>query len=91
MGEEKLKKIVSAATVAAVLLAVILCLIILYQMITISAYKRKKQRLIAEIESLRVKIEQTEDEIERNSTILYLEQRAREYGFIYSDDKVYQR
>lgn len=91
MGEEKLKKIVSAATVAAVLLFVILTFVLIYQMINISAYKRKKQRLIAEIESLRIKIEQTEDEIERNSTILYLEQRAREYGFIYSNDKVYDK
>ena len=90
MKEEKFRKIISATTVAGVLLAVILVLVIVYQLISISVLKNKKQDLEEQIDYYNTVIDQTEDEIVKNSAYWYIEQKAREYGMMYEDDKKFE-
>jgi cell division protein FtsL len=88
--EEKLKKIVTASTVVGVLLAVLLVSVIIYQLISLTLLKNKKDELKNQIEQYKTVIEQTQDEIEKNSAYWYIEQKAREYGMIYENDEKFE-
>jgi cell division protein FtsL len=88
--EEKLKKIVTAITATGVLLAVILVSVIIYQLISLSLLKNKKDELTERMEYYNTVIETTQNEIEKNSAYWYIEQKAREYGMIYENDKKFE-
>ena len=88
--EEKLKKIVTAATAAGVLLAVILVSVIIYQLVSITLLKNKKEELEKQVDYYNQVIEETESEIDKNSAYWYIEQKAREYGMIYEDDEKFE-
>jgi len=88
--EEKLKKIVTASTVAGVLLAIILVSVIVYQLISLTLLKNRKNELINQIQQYDTTINTTQDEIEKNSAYWYIEQKAREYGMIYEDDEKFE-
>lgn len=90
MKEEKLKKIVTAITATGVLLAVILVSVIIYQLISLSLLKNKKDELTERMEYYNTVIETTQNEIEKNSAYWYIEQKAREYGMIYENDKKFE-
>ena len=90
MKEEKLKKIVTASTVAGVLLAIILVSVIVYQLISLTLLKNRKNELINQIQQYDTTINTTQDEIEKNSAYWYIEQKAREYGMIYEDDEKFE-
>ena len=90
MKEEKLKKIVTASTVVGVLFAIILVSVIIFQLISLTVLKNKKAKLENQIEYYNTIIDETQDEIEKNSAYWYIEQKAREYGMIYEDDEKFE-
>ena len=86
MEESKFKKLVVAGTVGAVLLAVILLFIMIYQMIAIGLKKNQLDEYneaIAQDEQL---IQKGEDTLEARSTKAWIARRARDLGYIYKDD-----
>lgn len=86
MKEEKLKRLITAFTVTGVLFVVMLISVIVYQLVNLTLLKNKKDKLESEIQQLETKIEDTKEQIEINSSYWYIEQKAREYGFVYEDD-----
>lgn len=83
MTEAKLKKIIVATTVGAVLLLIVLLSIMVYQLISIKVQKDKEEyleRKIAEYEAL---IEEGELIMEERSTEEWLVRAARHLGYVY--------
>lgn len=87
MPAEKLKKLIGASVVTAVLLLFILLTIMIYQMVAIKNLKTKIDGLNQEIEQLEQTKEQTEDQIELWLSDWKIEERERELGWIYEQDK----
>ncbi|MBQ8426643.1 MAG: hypothetical protein IJX16_02650 [Clostridia bacterium] len=87
MTEEKLKRLIVAITVGAVLLIVILCSVMLFGIIKIS----KEKRAIAELEREILRYEQLiaegEDTYELRSTELWITRRAWELGYKYEGSR----
>lgn len=81
MTEGKLKRLIVAITVGAVLLVVILCSVMLFGIIKIN----KEKRAIAELEKEIARYEQmcaeSEDEYALRSTELWIMRRAWELGY----------
>ena len=76
-----------SATVAAVLLAVILVVVMCYQLVSMSVLKNKRARLKREIAELQQIVQSTESEIERWEALEWIEKKARELGMYYDGDK----
>lgn len=87
MTEEKLKKIVTASTISAVLLLFILICVLIYQVVALSIANDKKRQLEQEIVSLQQSIDNYENDYDYYLSQSYLEDAAREYGYKYSGDK----
>ena len=90
MPESKQKKIIMAATVTAVLLASILLVVMVYQLISMSVLKAKKEKLRKEIAELSSRIENLDESIEKYQDLAMLEKLARELGMYYEGDKEYK-
>ena len=86
MEESKFKKLVVAGTVGAVLLAVILLFVMVYQMISIGLKKQQLDEYNAAIAEYDRLIQEGEDTLEARSTKAWIARRARELGYIYKDD-----
>ena len=86
MEESKFKKLVVAGTVGAVLLAVILLFIMIYQMIAIGLKKNQLDEYNEAIAQYEQLIQKGEDTLEARSTKAWIARRARELGYIYKDD-----
>ena len=82
MKEEKFKKIVIGATVAAVVLFVFLLVFWICQMISISVKNRRIEELKAEIARYEQIIETSENDLEIYYSELWLEMAARELGML---------
>ncbi len=87
MSAEKIKKLIVSSVVTAVLLLFILLSIMVYQMIAIKNTKKQIDALNQEISELEAKKEQTEDEIELWLSDWKIEERQRELGWVYKQDK----
>ncbi len=81
MTESKFKRIVSAITVGAVLLLVILLSVLVYQLISIGVRNRQIDEINAEIAVYERMIEDGEDENEIRKQRWWIERRARELGY----------
>lgn len=86
MTDEKNKRLIVSATVTAVVFLFLLVFVAIYQSISIVVLKNKQKRLDKEILKLEQEISTVDDEIEYRSTLLYIEQRARELGYEYDED-----
>ncbi len=86
MTEEKLRKVVTAITVAATTLFIILLAVIVYQVITISVLKNKEDRLTKENAKLEQVIEEGKLDAEYFESEIGLDWLAFQKGFIYSGD-----
>lgn len=86
MEESKFKKLVVAGTVGAVLLAVILLIVMIYQMISIGLKKAQLDEYNAAIAEYERLIQEGEDTLEARSTKAWIARRARELGYVYKDD-----
>ncbi len=82
MKEEKFKRIVIGATVAAVLLLFILVVFWIYQMIAVSVREKKINELEKEIARLEQVIEDSENDLLVYQSKLWLEQRVMELEMI---------
>lgn len=82
MKEEKFKKIVIGATVAAVVLFVFLLVFWICQMISISVKNRRIEELKEEIARYEQIIETSENDLEIYYSELWLEMAARELGML---------
>ena len=79
--ESKQKRIISAVTVGAVLLLVILVSVMVYQLISISVKNKQIEALKAEIAVYERMIENEEDENLIRQERDWIERRARELGY----------
>ena len=89
MTESKIKRLIVAATVGAVLLIVILLTIMVYQLISASVEKKRIDELDAKILEYRALIEEGEETKEARSMRWWIEREARELGYVYDGDKNY--
>lgn len=87
MPQEKLKKIIVSSVVTAVLLLFILLCVMVYQMIVIKNTQSKIQELEEQIAVLQTQKAQTEDDIELWLSDWKIEERQRELGWVYAQDK----
>ena len=86
MTESKFKRVISAVTVGAVLLLVILLSIMVYQLFSLGVETRKRQELLDAIAHYDTLIEEGNDTLEVVQERWWIERRARELGLIYPDD-----
>ena len=89
MTESKIKRLIVAATVGAVLLIVILLTIMVYQLISASVEKKRIDEIDAKIVEYRALIEEGEETKEARSMRWWIEREARELGYVYDGDKSY--
>jgi len=87
MEEQRIRRIVTASVVIAVLLLGILLTFMVYQMIAIGAKKRQIDDLNMQIEALENERKETEDAIELWLSDWKIEERARELEWYYPSDK----
>ena len=80
MQEKKFKKIVVGATVAAVILFVLLIVFLVGQLISISSQKKREQELLAQIEEYKQIIATAKNDIDMHNGRMWLEIAARELG-----------
>lgn len=87
MPAEKLKKLIVSSVVTAVLLLFILLSIMVYQMISIKTLQRRIDALEEQKEQLLVEKSETEDKIEIWLSEWKIDEKARELGWVYKQDK----
>ena len=90
MNEGKLKRVIIATTVGAVLLLVILIAVMIFQLISISVQKRKEAELNEQIAIYKELKETNENALEERSTYWWIVQRARELGYYFDGEKIYK-
>lgn len=88
MTQEKLKRVVTAATVAGTLVIVCLLAVIVYQVIHIAVLNHRIKETEKDINTYETQKETAENDLEYYLGDLYLEQAAREHHFIKPGDKV---
>jgi cell division protein FtsL len=89
MTESKLKRMIVALTVGAVLLLVCLLSVMVYQLVAIGKQEKELSELNAKIEQYRQMIEDGEDTLEVRSTRQWIIREARQLGYIFDGDKIY--
>ncbi|MBP5176996.1 MAG: septum formation initiator family protein [Clostridia bacterium] len=87
MDEQKLKKVVAASVVIAVVLLSVLLTFMVYQMIAIGAKKRQIDDLNGQIEALEQQKKDTQDKIDYWLSDWKIEERARELEWYYPSDR----
>ena len=87
MDEQKLKKVVAASVVIAVVLLSVLLTFMVYQMIAIGAKKRQIDDLNGQIEALDQQKKDTQDKIDYWLSDWKIEERARELEWYYPSDR----
>jgi len=88
MTQEKLKRVVTAATVAGTLIVVCLLAVIMYQVVHIAVLNRRIKDTQQEIERYTTQKEQSENDLNYYLSDLYLEDAARKEHFIKPGDIV---
>lgn len=86
MEKSKAERLIVAVTAGAVLLVVILVSVLVYQIISINVKNRQVAELEAKIAEYNQLIENGEDVKEARSMLWWIEQRARELGYILKTD-----
>lgn len=90
MTEEKARRIKIATIVGAVLLLAILLTVMIYQWIAIGVKRRHIDELNAKIEYY-IEIKDDADKVlEARDTKEWIERRARELGYVFKDDVLYE-
>ena len=86
LSEEKTKRLVVAGTVGAVMLAVILLFVMIYQLISIAVYNKRIENYNAKIAEYEQLIKDGENSKETFNALWWIEREARELGLVYPDD-----
>ncbi len=87
MPAEKLKKLIVSSVVTAVLLLFILLSIMVYQMISIKTLQNKIDALEEQKQELLLEKSEAEDQIEIWLSEWKIDEKARELGWVYKQDK----
>lgn len=87
MPAEKLKKLIVSSVVTAVLLLFILLSIMVYQMISIKTLQNEIDALEEQKQELLLEKSETEDQIEIWLSEWKIDEKARELGWVYKQDK----
>ena len=82
MTREKFQRIKVAFIVAAILLAVFLFAVLIYQWASIGVLERRKSELIKEISEISEILEKKEGNLDYYESVLYKEMAARELGYV---------
>ena len=90
MTEEKVKRTISAATVAGVLLIIILVAVMVYQLLAIKSRKREVDFYDAQIAALQQQIAGAETEQEKWMLEWQIQRRLRELGYYFPGDKFFE-
>ena len=88
MTQEKLRRVVTAATVAGTLLVVGLLAVIGYQIIKVIVLNNRIKEVEKDIAAYEEEIEKGENDLNYYLSDLYLEEEAYKHHFIYPDQKV---
>lgn len=87
MPAEKLKKLIVSSVVTAVLLLFILLSIMVYQMISIKTLQNEIDALEEQKQELLLEKSEAEDQIEIWLSEWKIDEKARELGWVYKQDK----
>lgn len=87
MSAEKMKRLIVASVVSAVLLLTVLLSIMVYQMVAMRVTQNKIDRLNYEIAQLENQKQAAEDGITLWTSEWKIEERARELDWVYGTDK----
>ena len=85
-SEARFERRVVAFTVGAVVLLALLIILMCYQLIAIGVKNNRVNQLKADIAALEQEYEKGEDTLEIRRKAAYIEMRARELGYRYTDD-----
>lgn len=88
MDESKLKRIVGASVVTAVILVVLLSAVLIYQLLAISTQRKKIRELETQISAYEQLNDEARSSIEGRSQKWWIIQRARELGYKFADDSI---
>ena len=89
MTESKFKRVVVSLTVGAVLLIVILVSVLVYQLVSINKAVAKREELDNAIKEYNILKEDADKQLEAYSSYWWIVQRARELGYSFDGDKLY--
>ena len=87
MDEQKIRRVVAASVVIAVVLLCALLTFMVYQMFLITEQDRIKKDLDAQIEQLKEEMQDKQDTYDIWVSEWKIEERARERGWYYPSDK----
>ncbi len=90
ISEKKFNNLVVAGTVGAVLLMLVLVFIMSFQLIKIGVENKKLNELNAEIATYKQLLSEGDKTIEARTSRWWIEQRARELGYVFDGDHVYK-
>jgi predicted membrane protein len=88
MTESKIKKLIIASTVGAVLLAIILLSIMIYQLIAIGVENQRIKDLNAQLDEIDMLIDEGIDIKEARLKKEWIEYEARKLGYIFEGDRI---
>ena len=86
MNESKFKRLVVAITAGAVMLLIFLLIIMIYQLIAISAERAEERELRAVVEQYMALTKEQQKTLDARTSRQWIERRARELGYVYKDD-----
>ena len=86
MNESKFKRLVVAITAGAVMLLIFLLIIMIYQLIAISAERAEERELLETIAQYEELTEEQQKTLEARMSRQWIERRARKLGYVYKDD-----
>ena len=86
MNESKFKRLVVAITAGAVMLLIFLLIIMIYQLIAISAERAEERELRAVVEQYMALTEEQQNTLDARTSRQWIERRARELGYVYKED-----
>lgn len=89
MTGEKQKKLIVAGVVGAALLALILLTVMVYQLIAIGVASSRKAELETAIAEYKQLVDEGEDLIAERSSYQWIVRRARQLGYAFDGDKLY--
>jgi uncharacterized membrane protein len=90
MTAEKQKRLIVAGVVGAVLLALILISVMVYQLIAIGVANKRKAELETAIAEYKQLVEDGDDLLAERSTYQWIVRRARQLGYVFDGDKLYE-
>ena len=90
MTAERQKRLIVAGVVGAVLLALILVSVMVYQLIAIGVATNRRKELETAITEYKQLVEDGDDLLAERSTYQWIVRRARQLGYVFDGDKLYE-